>query len=266
VLIDRDFNRELDLTLQLITNKNSAFSKMLNSKTGKQLLKGFKQNVVNSENVSKSFDYSHLYLSRFKQKISLRELQEFRNCAKDIFEVLHLLHEDMKLNVFNTKLLQNGVLVDFLFKMCLKLGPTYFTYSEFYMKEYPELTTKYENKYRDYREEYIIQIKEARDQMANNKTNANFIIPAILSKTMSTVPSIYAWVESKLDPNQNNYEANYYCFFETSRKVCRLFDIFNEGEKETRSALHPLLAKSRYEDEQMEVESDLNTDLYPLFG
>lgn len=82
----------------------------------------------------------------------------------------------------------------------------------------------------EYKKEYRFQLNEAKQQMEENNTNANFVIPAVISEPLTRVPSIYAWVEAKLDHNQKLYDSDYYCFFETSRKLCRLYEVFNKGK------------------------------------
>lgn len=127
------------------------------------------------------------------------------------------MNEDLKLSIFNTKLIDEGKLADFLFRFTMKLGPKNAGFSEFYIREYPQLAIKYKKEYLKFKKEYRFQINEAKLQMVEN--NLNSIIPEILSKTMQTVPSIYDWIEAKLDRNQATYTSNFPCLFETTRKV-----------------------------------------------
>lgn len=244
--------------------KLTAFEKMMGSKTARSLLKGLKIQTKH-HGITESSDRTYLCLKQLSNSLKLGDLNDFSHCAENIFEVLHLLHEDMKLNIFKHKIIQEGTFVEFLFRFCLKLGPTKFGYSEFYLREYPDLLTKYHKEYLDYKKEYRFQINEAKLQMEENKTNANFKIPMILSKNMQTIPSIYAWIEAKLDSTQAQYSSPFYCFFETTRKVCRLFDIFNGNEEVSMSQLHPLLCRSK-NDETMEIQSEIDTESYPLFA
>lgn len=90
------------------------------------------------------------------------------------------------------------------------------------------------------------------------------MIPKVLSEPLNKVPSIYNWVEKKLYPNQKIYDSDYYCFFETTRKVCRLYEIFNNCEFIT-SKLHPLLTKAKIEGDPMDVEFGVDYNEFPLF-
>ena len=136
----------------------------------------------------------------------------------------------MQLNVFHSKSVKEGNLIDFLFRFCLKKGPTKFAYAEYYIRKCPDLLAKYNQQYIEFKKDYRFQLNEAKQQMIANSTNANFIIPAVISEPLIKVPSIYDWVEAKLDSNKKLYDSEYHCFFETTRKVCRLFEIFNNGK------------------------------------
>jgi hypothetical protein len=260
-LLQRDFSKKSEIMGEV---GNSEFGKMMASRTGRQLLKGLKHTVKNTEEVRESIDYRLLYLNRFSQKFTADDLKVFSKWADDMFHAIHLLHEDMKLSIFNTKLVKEGQLVDFLFRFCMKLGPKNAGFSEFYIREYPQLISKYSWEYLKFKKEYRFQINEAKLKMVEN--NLNSIIPEILSKTMQTVPSIYDWIEAKLDQNQTNYTSNFPCLFEMTRKVCRLFDILNDTEDTTKGELHPFLTKARWGDDQMEIEPEIDTDQFPLLG
>ena len=173
----------------------------------------------------------------------------------------------MRLNIFNSKFIKNGKFSDFLFRFCLRRGPNKFAYSEYYIRENPGLLDKYQKEYAKYKNEYKIQLEEAKLLMIQNKSNSNFKIPLILSEPLSKVPSIYSWIESKLDQNQSTYDSEYFCFFETTRKVCRLYEIFaSEGKDEflPTSKIHRLLTKSKYDMEPTDL-CNSNSGVYPLF-
>ena len=261
-IVDQDFSK--GQFEPEILPKVDQFEKMLNSRMGKHLLKGLKHTIKHEGCNTRQFDYRLLFLTRFSQNFTSKNVKEFGRHTEDIFNVMHLMHEDMKLNMFNNKLIEQGTMVDFLFRFCLKLGPIKFSYSENYLREYPQLLDIYGTEYNRYIEIYFEDVIAAKEHISNY--TLNMIVPEVLSKNMAAVPSIYQWVEAKLDQNQSNYNTTYQCYFETSRKVCRLYDIFNDSETVSKGALHPLLKKPKYEDESMEVEVDFDYHDFPLLG
>lgn len=204
----------------------SEFEKMMGSKTASKLLMGLKNSIpdILSYSNSNSFD---VLPEELKTTFSAENLSEIAHSSEHLFEVMHLMHEDLKLNMFRTNIISGSKIAEFLFKFCLKLGPTKFNYSEFYVGEYPKLAQKYHKEYESYVNDYKIQLSDAKVQMEMNMKDSNSKIPDILSKNLLTVPSIYSWIENKLDRNQVMYDTDFFCFFETTRKVCRLFDIFS---------------------------------------
>jgi hypothetical protein len=207
-VLDRKFTKSRSTSN--FGKKLSAFEQMMSSRTSKQLMKGLKHTVTKPQEKIEGFDNSQLHLDILSNHISKSDLNEFSFSAESLFEVLHLMHEDMKLNIFKNNYVKEGVLAEFLFRFCLKLGPIKFGYSEFYAREYPYLVKKYEKDLIEYKKDYRVQVNEAKQQLIEKDISTNFKIPLILSKNLATVPSIYAWIESKLDPNQSKYEDDYY--------------------------------------------------------
>lgn len=206
-VLDRKFTKSRPIDFGKST---SAFEQMMSSRTAKQLMKGLKHTVTKPQNKLEGFDNSQLHLDILANSISKSELNEFSYFAESLFEVLHLMHEDMKLNIFKHNYVKEGVLAEFLFRFCLKLGPIKFGYSEFYAREYPYLVKKYEKDLVEYKKDYRVQVNEAKQQLIEKDISTNFKIPLILSKNIATIPSIYAWIEAKLDPNQSKYEDDYF--------------------------------------------------------
>jgi len=139
--------------------RQSAFEKMINSKSGRQLFKDFKPFLANKQKYDEkshqeNFDRSALDLQRLKNLFTKVDLTKFSECSEDLFKVLHLMYEDMKLNIFSTKYISDGRLISFLFLFCLKKGPNKFAYSEYYIREYPDLLKTYEEEYYKYRVDY----------------------------------------------------------------------------------------------------------------
>lgn len=103
-----------------IEKKISAFEKMLGSKTGAKLLKGLKPSLPNklkyAQQVHEQFDSSLLFLKRFMNNITAEDMRNFQECSEDLFKVFHLMNEELKLNVFHTKSVEEGNLIDFLFR------------------------------------------------------------------------------------------------------------------------------------------------------
>jgi hypothetical protein len=247
------------------------FDKMMTSRAGKKFQNKLKflmpKQIQTVQEQKALFDKSLLNLPRFSQIIEEEDLKIFEKHSDDLFSIFHLMQEDMRLNVFNSNIIQEGRFSEFLFKFCLKKGPKKYAYAEFYIRENPKLLEKYQKEYDNYKREYHRQVEEAKQQMVANNTNANFKIPSILSEPMIKVPSIYSWVESKLDQNKSSNDAQYLCFFESTRKVCRLFEIFaSDGKSDfiPSSKIHPLLTKSKYDMMPSEVY-DANGNNYPLF-
>lgn len=242
-LLDRNFDLQMPKSSIGSQRETSAFVKMINSKSGRQMLNNSSLNLFAGKSSSglqqkytdklqkESFDKSILELERLRNIFSKDEILSFSACSEDIFKVFHLMYEDIKLNIFNIKFLKDGDFISFLFLLWLKKGPRKFAYSEYYIREHPYLLKLYQDEYNKYRAEYKNWLSLAKEDMEQNNTNSNYVIPSILSEPLSKVPSIYSWIESKLHPNQYKYESNYFCFFETTRKVWRLFEIFNDGKK-----------------------------------
>ena len=242
-LIDKNLDTPIASLSLFDKGELSAFEKMINSKTGRQMLDSstlklfverkpstlFNQKY-NDKTDDETFDRSILELDRLKYVINKEDLSTFNAWSEDMFKIFHLLYEDIKLNVFNIKYIKDGDLISFLFMFWLKKGPSKFAYSEYYIREYPYILKTYEDEYSKYRNEYRKWINIAKEDIALNMTDGNYIIPPVLSEPLNKVPSIYSWVESKLHPNQYKYDSIFLCFFETTRKVCRLFEIFNDGK------------------------------------
>ena len=226
MLLDKNLDSHTSKYFLQSQGETSAFEKMINSKTGRQMLNSSTMKLFierkpctlfSSKNTEKSesntFDRAVLELDRLKYVLKKEDLFIFSTNSEDMFKIFHLMYEDIKLNIFNTKYIKDGDFISFLFMFCLKKGPSKFAYSEYYIREQPYVLKIYEDEYNKYREEYRKCISIAKEDMALNKTNSNYVIPAVLSEPLNKVPSIYAWIESKLHPSQYKYESNFFCFF-----------------------------------------------------
>ncbi|OMJ84336.1 hypothetical protein SteCoe_14561 [Stentor coeruleus] len=166
----------------------------------------------------------------------------FRSCtspsafARHVFtviEALHLLYEDLKLDIFQHNLLYS--LADLLFCLVRILGRFGEKYVDYYLKDIPSLTTlhgKATETLEKYIEEYVIY-----------KDNS--------------IPSVYNWLKSVLKGEEASFMP---VLFERTRIVCRIYECLSE--KQTSSGPSPL-AKST-------PEHNLDTDLvlsekFPIF-
>ena len=96
--------------------KTSDFEKMFSSRTSKQLFKGLKPVLDLPKETNEIHDSSELYSDLLFKNFSSRLVKEFQESAENLFEILHLMREDYKLNIFKHKLLNEGILTEFLFK------------------------------------------------------------------------------------------------------------------------------------------------------
>jgi hypothetical protein len=143
----------------------------------------------------------------------------------------------------------------------MKLGPSKFAYTEFYIREFPEFLNRYEKEFDEYQQQYRICLEEAKVEMETNNTNSNFVIPPVLSEPLLKVPSIYDWVNSKLSCKASQNEVLFQILFETTRKVWRLFEIFaSEGQLDFQptSSYCSSLTKKKGDSETVDMIVDSN--------
>jgi hypothetical protein len=142
----------------------------------------------------------------------------------DLFMVLHLMHEDLKLNNLR-EAVECPKLARLLLRLALALEP----YKKAAFVEY------YINEHRD----KGLRRDEVEAMMRKAYRDGNLIRDGV---EVEPVPKIYRWIEKAMRGTHSQQELlahQYPLFFETTRKVVRIYEILNESRQI--SYLHPSL-------------------------
>ena len=137
----------------------------------------------------------------------------------ELFTVLHLLHEDLKLNTLK-ETVECPRLARLLVRLALAIEPyRKAAYVEYYVNEHGAMGSE--------------------ERMRKAYRDGNVIRDAT---EVETVPKIYRWIEKAMrgaHSQQDMLAHQYPLFFETTRKVVRIYEILNESRQN--SYLHPSL-------------------------
>lgn len=151
-----------------------------------------------------------------------------------VIQALHLLYEDLKLDIFQHSLLHS--LADLIYCLARLLGKYGQGYLDYYFRDVPSLKFLHPAD-NESLESYLEEFVEIRDK---------------------TIPSVYAWLHSVLRGEDPEFMP---VLFERTRKICRIYECLSE--RSMSSGPSPLVKST--------PEHNLDTDLalsqkFPVFA
>lgn len=169
--------------------------------------------------------------------ISLNSSTSSSSFIRHIFTVidsLHLLYEDLKLDIFQYNHLY--ALGNLMFSLARLLGKYGEKYAEYYLKAHPSFAILH----------------------SNTQINLEEYLESYVNIPDKNIPSIYAWLTSMFKGQTPEFMP---ILFERTRVVCKVFECFTEKDEKS-SGLSPLCKKSP----GMYLDTDLAVSVkYPVF-